>query len=100
MTDAELLPVRRSPRRGLGGAATASLAPSKPPPPLLFFSPPLALGARTRPLRARASERERGAQNIFLRLLDARMPSTSRYFATVRRAIWIPSFLSRSSTIA
>ena len=39
-------------------------------------------------------------QNIFLRLLDERMPSISRYFATVRRAIWMPSLLPRSSTIA
>src|SRR5262249_28130191 len=39
-------------------------------------------------------------QNSFLRLDDARMPSISRYLATVRRAIWIPSFFSSISTMA
>ena len=31
-------------------------------------------------------------QKSFLRLLEARIPSISRYFATVRRAIWMPSW--------
>jgi CheY-like chemotaxis protein len=39
-----------------------------------------------------------GAQNTCLRLLDDRIPSCSRYFATVRRAMSMPVFLS-SSTI-
>lgn len=39
-------------------------------------------------------------QNSFLRFDDARIPIISRYFATVRRAILIPSFSFRSSTIA
>ena len=39
-------------------------------------------------------------QNKRLRLLDARMPSISRYFATVRRAILMPSFFSSISTSA
>src|SRR4029079_1600798 len=39
-------------------------------------------------------------QNIFLRFEDDRMFSISRYFATVRRAILMPSVSSRILTMA
>src|SRR5579872_4072718 len=51
------------------------------------------------PARLRRTAFAAAFQKSFLRLLEERIPSISRYFATVRRAIWMPSRLARSSTI-